>query len=430
MGVIQLIFTFFTIIFLYLFPVPSPPQLKGPYKRVGTMTITIPMTLPVGSQLHNNEQSYDLTCQVWFPYPYTSSAHEWWDYLLLSLLGINTKATLWTSGLKKDEDEEMMRLLTYTCKNNRLPTFALSQIALANSNSVFVDPASNTMSQQQPLCALFPAAVYSHGMYAWRQINSTSFESLASNGLVVFSLDHKPSAMCARPYGDPSRSQTFDYPLPAEFSPGSDSERVFYNGGAERRGHEISCLFDFLQKEENAKKFHIVSDKFHLFGHSFGAGSAVVAACTNHSRVASCSLLDSWMYCVPDRVREKGCKAPLMMVSSELWDKAKFQAPFRADLASRSSMLHHQSGQRGGSDGAGSDIFNVTLLGSDHQNYCDTFQLASKTLLGKQNFLGTIDLFLMLEIRDNLILQFMKKFESNSKMNANNNSIWYYSTKC
>ena len=128
-------------------------------------------------------------------------------------------------------------------------------------------------------------AVYSHGMYAWRQIASTTFEMLASHGFVVFSVDHKPSAMVSRPFtarpsdgkgGGGGSAVTFDYLLPDNIEVGSLSERSFYCGGMDRRAREISALLDHLTSPAVSAALSLDTKKINLFGHSFGSTLLII----------------------------------------------------------------------------------------------------------------------------------------------------------
>ena len=76
--------------------------------------------------------------------------------------------------------------------------------------------------------------IYSHGMYSWRQCSSRTNELLASNGFVVFSCDHYPSAMLTRHYdpkGDLVDVDKYDNDLPEGIDPGTQEEKEFYNKG-------------------------------------------------------------------------------------------------------------------------------------------------------------------------------------------------------
>ena len=84
----------------------------------------------------------------------------------------------------------------------------------------------------------------------------------------------------------------YDYALPDHLEPSTIEERAHYNEGIDTRVHEINALMDFLQTGEGRRRFGINSDRFHLMGHSFGAGTMAALACRDKERVASCVLCE------------------------------------------------------------------------------------------------------------------------------------------
>ena len=189
------------------------------------------------SNVEEEYEVYDLPVQVWFPILKIDSKI---NRIRRFFRALHTTTTLWTSGHPEHQDAEIQLLVKGMCALGGAPPLTLQHLALARSNAEFVptlkgmfggagegisgikfqgngaatDPADTTTnkdkSKPMPLVVndhnqftlrdlpLFPAAIYSHGMYGWRQISSTTFENMASNGIIVFSIDHRPSAMCVR----------------------------------------------------------------------------------------------------------------------------------------------------------------------------------------------------------------------------------------
>jgi dienelactone hydrolase len=323
-----LISSILSFILVMIFPVPSMPTLQGKkYSRIGTLNFSIPMKLSGSeSQLYKGDgvhtcggeqegviEEYDLTVQCWFPViRQESSMHRCMRYLDL----IPT-STMWSSGHPAHQDNEVEHLLNCVAKLGGLPSLLLSQLALSKSRAEYydgvdrifgikenprglekntsaaegvststssassepdnafftssghfrsMDEDTSSLNQLLQHIPLFPIAIYSHGNYGWRQIASTSCEELASQGFVVFSMDHAPSCLSARPlpvcapekkeankgeHHSPSRGDArgyrdFDFALPKDITPGTVEERDFFAGGADRRVREVQRLIDHL----------------------------------------------------------------------------------------------------------------------------------------------------------------------------------------
>ena len=124
--------------------------------------------------------------------------------------------------------------------------------------------------------------------------------------------------------------EEYDYDLPPGLEPATAGERAHYQLGLDRRVHEVTTLMAYLQSDEAARLFHTRSRgqgqrqgqgqhggegegegegvRFHLVGHSFGAGTMAAVACRqqqeqqqqgwsstrnrNRGRVASCVLCE------------------------------------------------------------------------------------------------------------------------------------------
>jgi dienelactone hydrolase len=328
-GILLLLISLITAVLLIILPVPSMGPLNGTYKQIGTFSYHIPITLKEQSQFYQDNQTYNLNIQCWFPIINDKTSNNncnvimysyEWIYELICLLFWNKFTILWTSGDPAQQAIESNQLLEFTAQDSGLPSFILTHLSLAHSNSMFIDihtPEGQSMlpvsfTKMNDSINKFPIAIYSHGMYAWRQIASVTFEMLASNGYVVFSVDHLPSAMVTRPVNNIHNSVTFDYLLPSHIESGSANERVFYHGGIDRRAQEIIQVIDHLESilkadtvisntQHNLNTSTSYSDvisttisylnldisKLHIFGHSFGGGTCAAVSCRD-TRVKSC----------------------------------------------------------------------------------------------------------------------------------------------
>lgn len=112
--------------------------------------------------------------------------------------------------------------------------------------------------------------------------------------------------------------------------------------------------------------------------------------------------MDSWVYPLGDEERTRGSRCPLLMLSSEHWDIAKYQAPFRKDLATNTGSI----GAKEGKQSTNNKCFAVTFKGTDHLNFCDMHLMASSTVLKMSKKLGPVDPFLFNDAMNHILLRF------------------------
>jgi hypothetical protein len=294
-GAILLILALLTLVIIFIFPVPSKPHLNGRFKRVGTSTFRIPIHLPPDAQRYKDDNDYEVTVQCWFPI----SQNQTILFTLQTYFNLIPKATLWSSGHPESQSLEAFQLHQNSAMSAELPSFIFSHLLLSITNSEYLDydhlqlPFPLTPPPPtSPSGSRYPVVIYSHGMWSWRQISSSTFEMLASNGYIVFSMDHLPSAMITRPFPGVNNYQPFDYHLPPSIPPGSIEERIHYQKGVDRRCHEIISLLDHLSEASVKDKLHLSLDRIHLFGHSFGGGTVAGVACRDE-RITSTVLCKS-----------------------------------------------------------------------------------------------------------------------------------------
>ena len=405
-------------------PTPLDPRKRGPHGIIGTHSFTIPVPNPDDPNL-----TYRAAVQVWFPLPQRPS-------------GSAPHSLLWTSGNPASQEREATALSEMICQEFNQLWFVLSHLAL-NKHSrppiYYTDmhhappkdsPSAGTTgsppsgagaetegdtpynSDSNPSSAVHPVAIYSHGLFSWRQLATSTVIQLVSHGFVVFSIDHSPSAMVARlpatvgtgggseeqgPNGgsgwadgasgaasvkDPSGCDEasdgeeflkFDFRLPKGYA-NTPQERLFYSSGLERRTLELLALMDFLDREQagRLRSYRIDTSRLHLFGHSFGSGT-VASVCARDARPVSAVLLDSWMFPISERDMGTGSKrAAVLSLASDLWDIGPSQ------IALRTRYMESTRRTQGAQD---AQTFQLKVQGTDHQNFCDIFMLADKSLL-------------------------------------------------
>ena len=162
LGVVLLILSVLQTIVLVIFPLPVPLQLFGKYKHVGTMSFNIPVKLPPGTQLHENKREYDMPVQVWFP--------------LSERYATKAGAALWTSGFPAHEAQESRLLLDQLAFDTKLPSFIFSHLALARTNAYYQQDMTGLQELVGEGGSKLPVAIYSHGMYGFRQMGGSACE--------------------------------------------------------------------------------------------------------------------------------------------------------------------------------------------------------------------------------------------------------------
>lgn len=363
-----------------LFPLRKP-SVSPNCPNIATHTFMIPMTIPPQTPhlMYKSQPSYELTVQIWYASAAPSSA---------------VPATTWTSGNPATQDAESMALMNAILGGLHLPSFLLQHHALRVESNPLIFyssdlPSAPETSPLQPSSR--PIAIYSHGMYSWRQLSTSTIIELVSQGFVVFAADHSPSAYVTRPPG-PDKFSKFDFHVPPNLT--LADEREFYTNGLERRVWEVQRLVDFLHSEDAASIRSFCSpSKLHMYGHSFGAAT-VAAVCARDARVVSAVLLDSWMFPVPDmNLRSGSLHARVLSIASSEWGIGRKQVGFRRQYCAATQ-------QKLGLDGG----FVLKIAGSDHQNFCDIFSLATSVVLN--GMIGTVDPFALCDSLNSTICKF------------------------
>jgi hypothetical protein len=279
-------------ILLFLFPVPSADKLNGPFKKVGTITFTIPLTHNQGEK-EMDTYNKELTVQCWFPLDAAKFASSPDSFM--------NNALLWTSGNPSSQVEEAYLLLDQIAiRQVKIPPFLSRHLLLSRVNAIWQKSMESVAAPVHSTAlseASYPVAVYVHGMYGWRQVHSSCCEKLASQGFIVFACDHAPDAMIGRPIsratGALKPAIRFDFNLPKDCT--LQEEKAFYGKGLYRRIHDIHSLIDFISDKENIGsmfpqlKGQIDLNNINCWGHSFGAAT-ITGYCTLYPGVARVSL--------------------------------------------------------------------------------------------------------------------------------------------
>ena len=370
-----------------LFPLRCIPNKSAQGIGIATFSFTISVTPPSSNASATATVPYEVPVQVWYAREPDVSSRP---------------VTLWTSGDPETQEAESRALVSAILKNIKLPQFLLQHLALCQHPRIF--HCSELAAGDLKLDGNAPIVIYSHGLYGWRQLASSTMEKLVNAGFVVLALDHCPTAYVSRPPGAAASYTAFNYYLPKDLE-GQPQEKHFYNEGLVRRAAEVQALIDALLSVNEygpnsnnvvVRNIQAIIDprKVHLVGHSYGAGT-VALVCSRDSRIASAVLLDSWMFpLMPEDLERGSLSASTLFLSASLWDLGKFQVPWRHtySLASRAR---------------GFPSFVIKAMGAEHQNFSDIYLLCGAPLLA--GMLGSVDPFEFTESYNSLILRFFQQ---------------------
>ena len=469
-GVLLMASSAISALLLILFPLPFAAKLTGKYRSLETSSFNINMVDKDGA-------SYPLPVQVWYPTECLASQdakkrEREPDQILNGTP--QHKAMLWTSGNPEFESLEIEPLLDLIADDLEKPRFLFKhimqattnflwrdlQLLLASSSSSSSSSSSATPSTRQSNCnsiatpppsirrlsmrrregewfsnntqqpeeeaqmpstnprPSFPVVIVSHGCYSWRQMNSRTIESLVESGCVVFSVDHRSTAMIAPPHAAPPTTFVpFDFPLPKIMKMTSKAEqRNFFISENEKRVAEVQCLMNFLDGSAGhvaahpapattvpltlspsigpklAETLSLDLSKLSVLGHSFGGGTALATA-SRDARIKSLVLLDALMWPVADADMVRGTEAKVLALSSELWEWASYQAAMRHKFNLHSlslsplnqSQTQHSAGRQPqplmASNPLSHPMLPLLVKGTNHQNFCDASMLVHWLLL-------------------------------------------------
>lgn len=374
LAIISLIVSILTIAVICILPVPSLRSPTGKHKRLGTLSFNIyrksdnaikrnGAQIPVGG---DNDMS-TIPVQCWFPIvDRKTSAASGSAFVPM----VQRFARLWTSGDPSHEETEAILLLETMADSAGLPQWALHHLMLSLTHSEHQFDLSQ-IKAPTPL----PVAVYSHGMHGWRQVHTCLCEELASQGFLVFSVDHSPCSTLARPHLQLHTSTVFDFKLPPNIPDSLTPEgKQFYCDGIDRRVRDLTALLEFISSPPAAARvqqdngthvldFSPVADlsRVHACGHSFG-GATVACWAARDARVSSTVVLDGWYYPISDSDMNHRTKAHTMLLSSQDWPISKVRMPEKVRML---------NGCYGGK------ALNLVVRNSNHQNFCDFSYFAS-----------------------------------------------------
>ena len=244
----------------------------------------------------------------------------------------------------------------------------------------------------------FPVIIFSHGFGGNRIQNTANIESLASNGYVVFSIEHTYD----------SNITVFNDTTFAEFDsylPDNVTTEEFYNTRIPQikiRANDISFIIDkIISLKSQGHYIGRISNinSIGVFGHSFGGGTAAVSSFIDN-RIDACIALDGWFEPIPPYIIDKGINIPFLYIGQlqQNWTSAPYN---EVQLLS-----FHDNNQN--------DSFVIEVHNTKHMDYSDIPYLTKwgrlMGLSGKDAKNITLDL-------NNTITHFFDTYLKNNKKN-------------
>ena len=170
----------------------------------------------------------------------------------------------------------------------------------------------------------FPIIIFSHGLGGNRIQNTANIESLASNGYVVFSIEHTYD----------SNITVFNDTTFAEFDsylPDNVTIEKFYNTRIPQikiRSNDVSFIIDKIISLKSQGHYIGRISNINLigvFGHSFGGGTVAVSSFKDN-RIDACIALDGWFEPIPPYIINKGINIPFLYIGQlqQNWTSAPY----------------------------------------------------------------------------------------------------------
>lgn len=279
-----------TLLTLFLFPKTELPKPSGDF-AIGTQTFELEDLTRDEEYSEDQGAKRKIKYQVWYPTDSTK----------------NLKQAKWLA-----EGNLVPRTLVKSLLIP-MPSFILDQVAKIDSNSYKNAHLSQELQE-------YPILIISHGWRGFRELHADFAEDLASNGYIVFSIDHSYGSEAVK-FEDGSVAYLNQKALPRIARPstfGKAAVKLAIN-----YGRDVKMVLDDLEvlnKEDDDFKERLALDKIALLGHSAG-GAGDVYTGLRDKRVKALIGLDAWMKPLDPAELEKGLKMPSLFLRSEQWKK-------------------------------------------------------------------------------------------------------------
>ena len=322
---LSLVLISLTLLGGFLFPVPKPFPITGPY-QVGTRVIHF--VDPNRKELYGTDPNAprEFMAQVWYP----------------------------AEPGKQNQQAQWMPDIQFAgpaiANTLDLPAFALDHLQYVKGNAFLEAP---------PLTKIngFPVLIFSHGWDGFKEQNIFQVEELASHGYVVIGINHTYGAtLTVFPDGR-------QVPINHEALPSDVSEEEYDLASHLLVGQwigDMGWVLDELENWNQADAEWFLAEKLDLkkvgiLGHSTGAGASI-GFCLVDIRCRAVLAMDLWAEPIRPEIQGLSLTQPALIMHSENWDS-----------------LDHPENNYGliGTlvDKASDDVFEITLKGTKHYDF-------------------------------------------------------------
>lgn len=357
-----------TLVALYLFPVNTMPEPKGPY-TIGT--ISYELTEQGRAELYGPEPGKDrhIRFQVWYPADSNKGG----------------KLTKWLF------DGKIVASGIPVLYN--LPAFLLDHTALITSHS-YSDLAISSKEQSYPLI------IISHGWTGFSSLHSDLGEMLASHGYIAVSINHTyGSAVSVFEDGEVVYADQGALPDRSEV----DNFDAFSHALVDTFANDALAVLDFMETKAFLAD-RIDKQRVGAMGHSTGGGGVVSLAITD-PRIKAVLGFDAWVEPIKADILTKGLDIPSAFLRSEQWETGPNNV-FLKQLFDNTSVQP--------------SIYQVQ--GGKHQDFSMLYMYLPITrILGET---GTLDPLENAEIQQSFVLTF---FDHTLKQKPENLQSWFTS---
>ena len=211
-----------------------------------------------------------------------------------------------------------------------LPAFVLNHIRHVKAHAYIDAPLLEGETQ-------FPVVIISHGWSGSRNLHTDFAEELASQGYVVFSIDHTYGSV-ATVFSDNDISVIDRGALPLRSE--TDQFLTYANALVNTYAGDISSTIDFLSdlnRDTTSMFYQRLDESVGVVGHSTGGGAAVKAALEDN-RIKSVVGLDPWVEPLLEEELLGGIHQPTFFIRSEGWE-VSLNNPYLETLTLNSSNI-------------------------------------------------------------------------------------------
>jgi len=206
----------------------------------------------------------------------------------------------------------------------RIPTIAkrleVSERIIKHINNV----KANSYYKARHINKEFPIIIFSHGLGGNRTQNTANIESLASNGYIVYAIEHTFDANIT------VFNDSTSHPFKSYLSDDVDKEE-FYNVRIPQittRAKDVSFIIDQITLfKDQGLYLGRISDinSIGIFGHSFGGGTAALSSYLD-TRIDACLGLDAWFEPIPQNIINTGIDIPFCWIGQiqKNWTSAPY----------------------------------------------------------------------------------------------------------